>query len=100
MLLSGDKKKTKAARFHWKLLTRRCNYTAYCLPEIADSAASVDRAMRAGYNWQLGPFEMWDAVGVADTVTRMKAAGGRVSPVVEAMLANGATTWYGENGST
>jgi 3-hydroxyacyl-CoA dehydrogenase len=100
MLLGGDQKKDKAARFHWKLLTRLWNYTADCLPEIADSAASIDRAMRAGYNWQLGPFEMWDAVGVADTVTRMRAAGERVSPVVETMLANGATTWYGENGST
>jgi 3-hydroxyacyl-CoA dehydrogenase len=100
MLLSGDQKKDKAARFHWKLMTRLWNYTADCLPEIADSAASVDRAMRAGYNWQLGPFEMWDAVGVADTVKRMQEAGDRVSPVVETMLASGATTWYRENGAT
>ena len=83
MLLSGDQKKDKAARFHWKLLTRLWNYAADCLPEIADSAASIDAAMRAGYNWQLGPFEMWDAAGVADTVKRMQAAGERVSPVVE-----------------
>ena len=94
MLLGGDQKKDKAARFHWRLLTRLWNYAADCLPEIADSAASVDAAMRAGYNWQLGPFEMWDAVGVADTVKRMQAAGERVSPVVEAMLASGAATWY------
>jgi 3-hydroxyacyl-CoA dehydrogenase len=99
MLLSGDQKKDKAARFHWKLLTRLWNYTADCLPEIADSAASIDRAMRAGYNWQFGPFEMWDAVGVADTVKRMKDAGERVSPVVETMLAGGATTWYGDHGA-
>ncbi len=99
MLLSGDQKKDKAARFHWKLLTRLWNYSADCLPEIADSAASIDAAMRAGYNWQLGPFEMWDAVGVADTVKRMQAAGERVSPVVEAMLASGAATWYGDNGA-
>jgi 3-hydroxyacyl-CoA dehydrogenase len=99
MLLSGDQKKDKAARFHWKLLTRLWNYTADCLPEIADSAASVDRAMRAGYNWQFGPFEMWDAVGVADTVKRMKEAGEHVSPVVETMLASGAATWYGDHGA-
>ena len=92
MLLSGDQKKDKAARFHWKLLTRLWNYSADCLPEIADSAASIDAAMRAGYNWQLGPFEMWDAVGVADTVKRMQAAGERVSPVVETMLASGAAS--------
>jgi 3-hydroxyacyl-CoA dehydrogenase len=99
MLLSGDQKKDKAARFHWKLLTRLWNYTADCLPEIADSAASVDRAMRAGYNWQLGPFEMWDAVGVADTVQRMQAAGERVSPVVETMLTSGAAAWYSDHGA-
>jgi 3-hydroxyacyl-CoA dehydrogenase len=97
ILLSGDQKKDKAARFHWKLLTRLWNYSADCLPEIADSAASIDAAMRAGYNWQLGPFEMWDAVGVADTVKRMQAAGERVSPVVDTMLASGAATWYKDN---
>jgi len=100
MLLSGDQKKDKAARFHWKLLTRLWNYSADCLPEIADSAASIDRAMRAGYNWQLGPFEMWDAVGVSDTVKRMQAAGERVSPVVDTMLASGAMTWYQDHGAS
>jgi 3-hydroxyacyl-CoA dehydrogenase len=100
MLLTADQKKDKAARFHWKLLTRLWNYSADCLPEIADSAASIDAAMRAGYNWQLGPFEMWDAVGVGDTVTRMQAAGERISPVVETMLSSGAASWYGDNGAS
>ncbi len=94
LLLSGDQKKDKAARFHWKLLTRLWNYTADCLPEIADSAASIDAAMRAGYNWQLGPFAMWDAAGVPETVARMQQAGEHVSPVVEQMLASGARSWY------
>ncbi len=99
LLMAGDQKKDKAARFHWKLLTRLWNYAADCLPEIADSAASIDAAIRAGYNWQLGPFAIWDAVGVGETVARMKAAGERVSPVVEAMLASGARAWYRENGT-
>jgi 3-hydroxyacyl-CoA dehydrogenase len=99
LLLNGDQKRDKAARFHWKLLTRLWNYSADCLPEIADSAANIDAAMRAGYNWQLGPFEMWDAAGVGDTVKRMQA-GERVSPVVAAMLANGAATWYRDNGAS
>ena len=46
--------------------------------------------MRAGFNWELGPFEMWDAAGVADTVARMKALGLPVSAPVEALLAAGA----------
>jgi 3-hydroxyacyl-CoA dehydrogenase len=89
-LLSGDVKKDKAARFHWRLLSALWNYAADCLPEIADSAASVDRAMRAGFNWEMGPFELWDAAGVRETVARMEAP----SPVVQKMLASGATSWY------
>jgi 3-hydroxyacyl-CoA dehydrogenase len=100
LLLNGDQNKDKAARFHWKLLTRLWNYSADCLPEIADTAANIDAAMRAGYNWQLGPFEMWDAVGVAEIVKRMQAAGERVSPVVETMLASGAGSWYTDNGAS
>ena len=93
-LLSGDVNKDKAARFHWRLLSALWNYAAECLPEIADSAASIDRAMRAGFNWEMGPFELWDAAGVPQTVARMEAH----SPVVERLLASGATTWYRNHG--
>src|ERR1700730_1171117 len=98
-LLGGDVQKDKAARFHWKLLSALWNYAADCLPEIADDAASVDRAMRAGFNWQMGPFELWDAAGVRPTVARMKAAGEPVSGIVEGMLAAGAESWYREDGA-
>jgi 3-hydroxyacyl-CoA dehydrogenase len=93
-LLAGDVKKDKAARFHWQLLSALWNYAADCLPEIADDAASVDRAMKAGFNWEMGPFQLWDAAGVAQTVARMKAAGEPVSANVERLLASGATGWY------
>ena len=72
-LLAGDARKDKAARFHWRLLSALWNYAADCLPEIADDAASVDRAMRAGFNWEMGPFQLWDAAGVAATVQRMRS---------------------------
>ena len=55
-------------------------------------------AMRAGFNWELGPFEMWDAAGVASTVARMKALGLPVSPRVEALLAAGQPSWYARDG--
>ncbi len=93
-LLAGDVRKDKFARFHWWLLCALWNYAADCLPEIADSAASVDRVMRAGYYWEMGPFQMWDAAGVATTVERMRAAGVPVSPNVERLLASGAQAWY------
>jgi 3-hydroxyacyl-CoA dehydrogenase len=97
-LLAGDVKKDKGARFHWRLLSALWNYAADCLPEIADNAASVDRAMRAGFNWQMGPFELWDTAGVPATVERMRNAGQRVSPVVARMLAAGGTSWYRDHG--
>ncbi len=96
LLLQGDVRKDKAARFHWRLLTALWNYAADCLPEIADSPASVDRAMRAGFNWEMGPFQLWDAAGVRETVERMKASGQRVGPVAEELLASGATAWHRE----
>jgi 3-hydroxyacyl-CoA dehydrogenase len=97
-LLAGDVKKDKGARFHWKLLSALWNYAADCLPEIADSAASVDRAMRAGFNWGMGPFELWDAAGVRPTVERIKAAGEPLSVNVERLLAAGGQSWYREGG--
>jgi 3-hydroxyacyl-CoA dehydrogenase len=97
-LLSGDVKKDKGARFHWKLLAALWNYAADCLPEIADDAASVDRAMRAGFNWEMGPFELWDAAGVRSTVERIQAAGVPVSGNVERLLAAGAESWYRNDG--
>jgi 3-hydroxyacyl-CoA dehydrogenase len=93
-LLSGDARKDKFARFHWRLLSALWNYAADCLPEIADDAASVDRAMRAGFNWEMGPFQLWDAAGVRGTVERMRNAGDRVSPIVERLTAAGADAWY------
>ncbi len=88
-LLRGDTRKDKAARFHWRLLSALWNYAADCLPEIADDAGSVDRAMCAGFNWEMGPFQLWDAAGVRPTVERMKAAGEPVSAVAEQMLEAG-----------
>jgi 3-hydroxyacyl-CoA dehydrogenase len=97
-LLSGDPAKDKAARFHWKLLSALWNYAADCLPEIADDVASIDRAMRAGFNWEMGPFELWDAAGFPATVARMQAAREPVSAVATRALAGGASSWYVNQG--
>ena len=98
MLLANDPVKDKAARFHWRLLSSLWNYAADCLPEIADEAASVDRAMRAGFNWEMGPFAMWDAAGVRTTVERMRGEGQPVSAAVERLLAAGGESWYRKDG--
>ncbi len=96
MLMAGDIRKDKAAAFQWQLLSRLFAYAANCLPEIAAEPASIDRAMRTGFNWELGPFEMWDAVGVADTVARMRQAGEPAIPNAETLLRSGAASWYRE----
>jgi 3-hydroxyacyl-CoA dehydrogenase len=96
LVLVGDVKKDKAGAFLFPLLTGIWNYAADCLPEIADSAASIDRAMRTGFNWELGPFEMWDAAGVAETTAQLRAAGQHVSPRAEKLLASGNTSWYAD----
>jgi 3-hydroxyacyl-CoA dehydrogenase len=78
MLMAGDVRKDKAAAFQKELLNRLFAYAAACLHEIADEPASIDRAMRAGFNWELGPFEMADAVGEKQTWYRDDPAGKQV----------------------
>jgi len=98
LLLANDPAKDKSAAFLWPFLGALWNYAADRTGEVADNAASIDQAMRAGFNWDLGPFEMWDAAGVASTVARMKSLGLPVSPRVEALLAAGQTSWYSADG--
>src|ERR1039457_2615983 len=72
---SGPQKGDKAGQFLWSALTDLWSYSANRVPEISDSIVEVDRAMRLGFNWELGPFELWDAAGVEATVARMKKEG-------------------------
>ena len=61
--------------YAWTVLSRSLAYAARRLPEIADSVSAVDDAMKWGYGWDLGPFETWDALGFAETTTRMRKHG-------------------------
>ena len=90
LLLANDPAKDKAAAFLWPFLASLWNFAADRIGEVAGDAASIDQAMRAGFNWELGPFAMWDAAGVASTVARMKALGLPVSERVEALAGSGA----------
>ncbi|MEM9489864.1 MAG: 3-hydroxyacyl-CoA dehydrogenase/enoyl-CoA hydratase family protein, partial [Myxococcota bacterium] len=62
-------------QFAWKALSRALAYSARRIGEICDSVVAVDDAMKWGYNWDLGPFEVWDALGFAETVKRMEGDG-------------------------
>ena len=94
LLLANDPAKDKAAAFLWPFLASLWNFAAERIGEVADDAPSIDAAMRAGFNWEMGPFEMWDAAGVAETASRMTALGLPLSSAVEALLAASRTSWY------
>ena len=86
---SGPQKGDKAGAFLWAALSDLWTYSANRVPEISDSIVEIDRAMRLGFNWELGPFELWDAAGVEATVARMKKEGKPVAANVEKLLASG-----------
>jgi 3-hydroxyacyl-CoA dehydrogenase len=92
-LLHADPSKDKAAAFYWPLLTELFTYAANRIPEIADNIVEVDQAMKAGFNWELGPFEMFDSAGVRATTEKMRAEGMLIAPNVEKLLAVG-ESWY------
>jgi 3-hydroxyacyl-CoA dehydrogenase len=88
--------KDRAAEFAWKHLAGTLIYSARRIPEISDEIVSIDRAMRWGFAWDLGPFEVWDAIGVAESVARMEAEGLEVPAPVKAMLERGRPSFYAE----
>jgi 3-hydroxyacyl-CoA dehydrogenase len=93
-LEGSPQKGDKAGAFLWSVLSDLWNYSANRVPEISDSIVEIDRAMRLGFNWKLGPFELWDAAGVEATVARMKKEGQTVAANVEQLLAAGKKSWY------
>jgi 3-hydroxyacyl-CoA dehydrogenase len=92
-LLDGQKG-DKAQQFIWGGLSEMCLYAARRVPEISDNLADVDRAMRWGFGWELGPFEMMDAVGVKAFATQVQKEGRAISSVVEKVLSTGREGFY------
>jgi 3-hydroxyacyl-CoA dehydrogenase len=92
--LIGGPGKNKDEQFLWSALSDLWTYSANRIPEISDGVVEIDRAMRLGFNWELGPFELWDAAGVEATVARIKKEGRPVAANAEKLLASGKKTWY------
>jgi 3-hydroxyacyl-CoA dehydrogenase len=89
----------KAGDFFRQASYRISQYVSKRIPEIADALYQLDDALRAGFGWELGPFETWDALGVKDTVAAMKDGGYAPAAWVDDMLAAGAESFYkSENG--
>jgi 3-hydroxyacyl-CoA dehydrogenase len=94
---SGPQKNDRAGAFLWSALSDLWTYSANRIPEISDTAVEIDRAMRLGFNWELGPFELWDAAGVEATVERMKKENRPVAANVEKLLNSGQKSWYADD---
>ena len=86
--------KEKAGRFVWDILKKTLLFAGGLIPEIADDAKSVDDGMKWGYNWAVGPFELWDMIGVQRSVERMRQEGEIIPPFVVEMLAAGRENFY------
>jgi 3-hydroxyacyl-CoA dehydrogenase len=109
-LLHADARTDKAARFYWPLLTELFTYAANRVSntgdEPADNIVEIDKAMKTGFNWELGPFEMFDAAGVRATVEKMRAEGAPIAANVEKLLAyphalsEPGPTWYKDDPTT
>ena len=91
---SGPQKGDKAGQFLWSALSDLWTYSANRVPEISDSIVEIDRAMKLGFNWEMGPFELWDSAGVEATVARMKKEVKPIAGNVEKLLSSGKKSWY------
>lgn len=86
--------KDKAGEFYRKNFAGMFAYVANRIPEITDDLYKIDDAMKAGFGWENGPFEIWDAVGVEKGIELMKAEGQEPAAWVTEMLASGSKNFY------
>jgi 3-hydroxyacyl-CoA dehydrogenase len=91
VLISG---KDKAGDFYRASFFGLFEYVSHRIPEISDDLFKIDDAMKAGFGWELGPFEYWDAMGVAEMVAAMEAAGRKPAAWVKEMLSAGQNSFY------
>jgi 3-hydroxyacyl-CoA dehydrogenase len=84
----------EAGQFTFRHLTESMIYSANRIPEIADDIVNIDNAMKWGFAWKLGPFEIWDAVGVEKSVLKMKEMGYEVPAWVQGMIDSGNNCFY------
>ena len=88
----------RAGKLAWELVIGTLSYAARRLGEVSDSIVDIDRAIRWGFGWQMGPFETWDAIGVAKSIARMEREGKAVPEVARHLLDSGRESFYFRNG--
>jgi 3-hydroxyacyl-CoA dehydrogenase len=90
----------RAGQFYRKSLGDTFHYAANRIPEISDDLVAVDNAMKWGFNWECGVFELWDAVGVEKTVEQWRKENRSIPPLVEKLLASGKNSFYQQSDGT
>lgn len=86
--------KDKGGDFYRATFTDLFSYVSFRIPEISDELFRIDDGVKAGFGWQLGPFESWDALGVSAVLAKMKESGKAVASWVEEMVAAGHESFY------
>jgi len=92
-ILEGQKG-DKAQEFLWGSISETCLYASRRVPEISDRVVDVDRAMRWGFGWELGPFEVMDAIGVKAFAEQVRKEGRALPAAIEKLLASGRSAFY------
>jgi len=90
----------RAGQFYRKLFSDIFHYAAERVPEIADDIVSIDNAMKWGFGWEMGPFELWDALGVERVVEDWISEKRSVPPLVEKLRATGSKSFYLQDAGT
>ncbi|MGB0588784.1 MAG: 3-hydroxyacyl-CoA dehydrogenase/enoyl-CoA hydratase family protein [Myxococcota bacterium] len=90
----------RAGKFAWHVMSKTLAYAANIAFDIADDIVNIDRAMRWGFNWDQGPFEVWQAIGVAEGAARMRADGIELPAWIDEAAASGGFYADGEAGQT
>ena len=86
--------KDKGARFAWKVVANNLIYAADKIPEISDAIVDIDNAMKWGFNFEMGPFETWDAIGIEPSVKKMENDGFEVPEKLKRMISKGHLSFY------
>ena len=86
--------KDKAGEFYRKTFAALFAYVSHRIPEISDELYKIDDAMKAGFGWEHGPFQIWDAIGIKEGIALIEAEGLEVAAWVNELLASGATSFY------
>lgn len=87
----------RVGKFVWKTFSELLVYSVNRVGEIAEDIVNIDRAMRWGFNWELGPFETWDALGVDRVAAKLESEGREVPKLVKDLLASGKTKFYSDD---